>query len=1303
MFATLFGVYCILLDTGCNAPVVKMRQCLKKIRRSLERQSSKTLGGAYVAPYVADSVAFGQVYYDMNIPFTILSYYIVATTGYIQPISEFKFVAGFPTYVKGQFIEVEFNFIDGMLMGDGRALASYYEKCHTYFTRNPSMSRLNEGKIKNGKPVRTRWSSTHPDLPKNILLRHTRLVPDMTDAQLEKLNSVWRLLRNSWHCSKRDLIDRIESGKLTNTHVNPEDIKMFFKTFKFDVSKFQGSAKRTKLSAPKLSIRCNPTKKEIAITGDLLEVCSILFMNTISMQHKHTCIEYISSKDNTNVVESLVSICRFYENNGYTVKYIYFDSEAAVIHYKDEIEAAGCTVITATHGTKVGLAEMNNRCVDERFASQFASLIYQANAMIVQWMVIAVGHVLNVSLRKFEDEVIIPHEMIDTTPIDANYFYAFSPCDAVELLDENVSPLKTITAIPLCPEVKTMTAWRFYLPKTHETIPRHVNSARLVDFPSDLISIMERNAQLFPVKPEPRLNIKGTEYDPIYDVPKPISAPRRTRNRGVPRRRIRNFERNFNRDIEDVADGEPQNDNNNDEPNIEEVVDDDNNDNNEPTLEEVVDDDDNNNNEPIPEEVVEDDDDDGEPNEEDVASAPTGSIEAANDGVLSAEVATTESRKRRSEPVETELWKLRSRQVRGKVLLNYDKSISECIDPCTLVCMTRNGREVRGWIDPAVAPPSDDFVMVASSPSIMIDDAATIEENETVFSATNMHVVKCGFVDYNTIKDGCTFTISRASAKEAVKLYGETATYKSLVEEIDGLLARKCFHGVLRSKLTETQEKRRIRMSIFLKEKLDSKGNFIKLKSRLVAGGHLQIKDLFAPNEISSPTVSINSVFMVIAMGVSQHRNFMTFDIAQAYLNAPMPEEHDVHMTLDELTTRILCEIDPSYKKFLPKVGKQEITVKLDKALYGCVQSARLWYNTLSKYMKSIGFQPNPVDVCVFNRTDESGNQTTVCFHVDDGLATSSSMNDLQKLERELKEEFGENMSVTYGDEHEYLGMSLDVSSGSYCEMTMSKYIENLVTDVGVEGDRVADSPASNALFLIPDSDRLCEKDRELFHRHVARLLYLATRVRPDILLAVTFLCSRVACATKVDQVKLKRVVSYLKGTSDLGKRLGGGPNGEVTLQSFSDASFAVHSDMKSHNGQFITLGLGGILIKCNKEKLVTKSSTEAELVCLSDGVGLASHCAEFLKYQGYNLTPELMQDNMSTIKLAEKGKSTSDRTRHVKIRYFFVNQFLENGEMKIKYCPTEAMVADILTKPIVGSQFKTLAKQLLGYERPFS
>ena len=158
-----------------------------------------------------------------------------------------------------------------------------------------------------------------------------------------------------------------------------------------------------------------------------------------------------------------------------------------------------------------------------------------------------------------------------------------------------------------------------------------------------------------------------------------------------------------------------------------------------------------------------------------------------------------------------------------------------------------------------------------------------------------------------------------------------------------------------------------------------------------------------------------------------------------------------------------------------------------------------------------------PADRVQFERCLSIGYSTIiyytigVCFHVDDGLATSNSLTDLKKLEQELKSEYGENMTVQYGEQHEYLGMFLDVSSGKYCEMTMSKYIDDLVSDVGVDGERAADSPASTALFDTPTSELLCEKDRELFHRHVARLLYLATRVRPDVLLAVTFLCSRVA------------------------------------------------------------------------------------------------------------------------------------------------------------------------------------------------
>jgi hypothetical protein len=72
-------------------------------------------------------------------------------------------------------------------------------------------------------------------------------------------------------------------------------------------------------------------------------------------------------------------------------------------------------------------------------------------------------------------------------------------------------------------------------------------------------------------------------------------------------------------------------------------------------------------------------------------------------------------------------------------------------------------------------------------------------------------------------------------------------------------------------------------------------------------------------------------------------------------------------------------------------------------------------------------------------------------------------------------------------------------------------------------------------------------------------------------------------------------------------------------------------------------------------------------------------------------------EDNMSTIKLAEKGRSTSERTRHISIRYFFIKQFLDSGEFEIEHCPTDLMLADLLTKPLQGIKFLAMRDKLLG------
>ena len=58
-------------------------------------------------------------------------------------------------------------------------------------------------------------------------------------------------------------------------------------------------------------------------------------------------------------------------------------------------------------------------------------------------------------------------------------------------------------------------------------------------------------------------------------------------------------------------------------------------------------------------------------------------------------------------------------------------------------------------------------------------------------------------------------------------------------------------------------------------------------------------------------------------------------------------------------------------------------------------------------------------------------------------------------------------------------------------------------------------------------------------------------------------------------------------------------------------------------------------------------------------------------------------QDNMSTIFVANKGKSTSECTRRIKIRYFCIQHYIESNEIVIVYMPTADMIADIITKPL--------------------
>ena len=131
-----------------------------------------------------------------------------------------------------------------------------------------------------------------------------------------------------------------------------------------------------------------------------------------------------------------------------------------------------------------------------------------------------------------------------------------------------------------------------------------------------------------------------------------------------------------------------------------------------------------------------------------------------------------------------------------------------------------------------------------------------------------------------------------------------------------------------------------------------------------------------------------------------------------------------------------------------------------------------------------------------------------------------------------------------------------------------------------------------------------------------------------------------------------------------------------------------------------ITVGWGPVFCKSTRQKLKSKSSTEAELIAVSDVLPQVIWTRDFLEQQGYDVGPaKLFQDNMSTIALAGKGQSTAERTRHIAIRFFFVKDRVDAGEIVIEYLPTEEMVADILTKPLQGDLFRRLRRLLLNWD----
>ena len=154
-----------------------------------------------------------------------------------------------------------------------------------------------------------------------------------------------------------------------------------------------------------------------------------------------------------------------------------------------------------------------------------------------------------------------------------------------------------------------------------------------------------------------------------------------------------------------------------------------------------------------------------------------------------------------------------------------------------------------------------------------------------------------------------------------------------------------------------------------------------------------------------------------------ENRDVATADEVGTYLLADLNDFVLVNVT--GTSANMMCEVDPSFTSFITnKKGRKTRYLQLTKALYGCMQSAFLWYQTFKEYLEQFGFELNPYKPCITNK-NINGIQCTVCWYVDDTKILHKDSDVVDSVIQQIENKFGK-MIVTCGKNHTFVGIDIE-------------------------------------------------------------------------------------------------------------------------------------------------------------------------------------------------------------------------------------------------------------------------------------
>lgn len=462
--------------------------------------------------------------------------------------------------------------------------------------------------------------------------------------------------------------------------------------------------------------------------------------------------------------------------------------------------------------------------------------------------------------------------------------------------------------------------------------------------------------------------------------------------------------------------------------------------------------------------------------------------------------------------------------------------------------------------------------------------------------------------------------------------------------------------------------------------KKDASGNVYRYRARLVARGFSQIPgvDFF---DMYAPVAKTASIRIALAFAARHDFEVHQVDVKSAYLNGEFEDNEVIWMAL------------PPGSKL---TNDKTLALRLLRPLYGLKQSARHWHKKLLRVLREkLNMSQSDVDQAVFFRV-KGTDLIVIVVHVDDLTVVAATVALIVEVKAKLREAFDISDE---GEIHWILGFSVERDRANRrLSLSQTAYIESIVRRFGLEDAKPISTPMDPHIALSTSQSPSTPSDigamRDVPYREaVGSLMYASLGTRPDITYAVSILSRFSDNPGRAHWDAVRRVLRYLNGTKHLKLTYGATT---LDLVGYSDADGSMHEGRKAISGYAFLIDGGAVSWSSKRQELISLSTTESQYVAITHAAKEALWLRSLIGqvFEPFVDPIPLNSDNQSAIALARDNQYHA-RTKHIDIRYHFIRWVTEDKKLHLVYCPTEDMVADVLTKALPSPKVKHFAAAL--------